>query len=321
MRNPLEKIEKALWEEETGLLLTLPEKDFPAAEFFRLNAEPLLHQVIFSYSDGLKYLLRVCEHEPQTDISGMWYDWQESGEIEEGRYDLSGTGEGRIAWTEKGHFFCLLMTEGATKEKLTFMAGRLEKAMHGMENVPSDKRDPKSVKEISKFIALILRHKPEAAGITLDEHGWASVQDMIEGINATGKHHLDVALLEEIVQTDEKQRYSYNEDHTLIRANQGHSVPVDVELEEKTPPVVLYHGTGEKFAASIEEQGLIPKSRLYVHLSADIGTAKTVGSRHGKPVVYAVDCERMVKDGYVFFLSVNQVWLTKAVPVEYLRRM
>ena len=138
MRNPLVKIEKALWEEETGLLLDLPEKDFPAAEFFRLNAEPLLHQVIFSYSDGLTYLLRVCGHEPQTDISGMWYDWKESGEDEKGRYDLSGTGEGRIVWTEKDRFFCLVMTEGATKEKLSFMAGRLQKAMHNVENVSAD---------------------------------------------------------------------------------------------------------------------------------------------------------------------------------------
>ena len=201
------------------------------------------------------------------------------------------------------------------------MAGRLQKAMHGMENVPSDERDPKSVEKTSRLISMILRHKPEAAGITLDEHGWASIQALIDGINATGTHHLDTALLEEIVRTDEKQRYSYNEDHTLIRANQGHSVPVDVELEEKTPPAVLYHGTGEKFVASIEEQGLIPKSRLYVHLSADIGTAKTVGSRHGKPVIYAVDSEQMAKDGYIFFLSVNHVWLTKAVPVRYLRRI
>lgn len=175
-----------------------------------------------------------------------------------------------------------------------------------------------SVKNTSKFISLILRHKPETIGISLDEHGWADVQELIDRINASGGHHLDMDLLEEIVRTDEKQRYSFNEDHTLIRANQGHSIPVDVELEEKMPPALLYHGTGEKYVSAIDEQGLIPKSRLYVHLSADIPTAKKVGSRHGKPVIYTVDCRRMADDGYKFYLSANGVWLTKSVPVEYL---
>ena len=112
-----------------------------------------------------------------------------------------------------------------------------------------------------------------------------------------------------------------SEDHTLIRANQGHSIPVDVELREKTPPAVLYHGTGEKYAASIDLQGLIPKSRLYVHLSSDIETAMKVGSRHGKPVLYAVDCGTMARSGYKFYLSVNNVWLTKEVPAIYLQRI
>ena len=174
------------------------------------------------------------------------------------------------------------------------------------------------LKETSKFISLILRHKPETIGISLDEHGWAAVQALIEGINASGNHQLDANLLEEIVRTDEKQRYSYNEDHTLIRANQGHSILVDVELEEKTPPAVLYHGTGEKYMASIDATGLIPKSRLFVHLSSDIETAKKVGSRHGKPVVYIVDCAGMSADGYQFYLSANNVWLTKEVPIHYL---
>lgn len=109
----------------------------------------------------------------------------------------------------------------------------------------------------SKFIALILRHKPETIGISLDEHGWAGVHELIEGINATGKHHIDMQDLEEIVRMDEKQRYSFNEDKSLIRANQGHSIPVDVELKECTPPAVLYHGTGEKYVTSIDTQGLI----------------------------------------------------------------
>ena len=196
-------------------------------------------------------------------------------------------------------------------------------------------------KNTSKFISLILRHKPETIGITLDEHGWADVEELIEGINRTGGHFpdkqgraderklieginrtgghfLDMKVLEEIVASDEKQRYSFNEDHTLIRANQGHSIPVDVELEKKTPPDVLWHGTGEKFVDSINAQGLIPKSRLYVHLSSDIETAKKVGSRHGRPVICEIDCKRMAQDGYLFFESVNHVWLTKKVPVQYL---
>lgn len=175
--------------------------------------------------------------------------------------------------------------------------------------------------ETSRFISLVLRHKPEAIGITLDEHGWADVQEMIRGINASGHHYLDENMLEEIVRTDDKQRYSYNEDHTLIRANQGHSIPVDVELEEKTPPAVLYHGTGEKYVSSIDEQGLIPKSRLYVHLSSDVDTANKVGSRHGKPVIYTVNCEAMVADGYRFYLSANKVWLTKEVHPRYLKKL
>ena len=170
--------------------------------------------------------------------------------------------------------------------------------------------------ETSKFIALILRHKPESIGITLDEHGWANVGELIAGIAKT--QPFDMEMLEEIVRTDNKQRYSFNEDKTLIRANQGHSILVDVELPEKLPPAILYHGTGTKYTASINEQGLIPKSRLYVHLSQDYETAVKVGQRHGKPFVYQVDAGRMSADGYKFFLSVNGVWLTKKVPVEYL---
>ncbi len=176
----------------------------------------------------------------------------------------------------------------------------------------------KNKESTSKLIALVLRHKPEEIGITLDEHGWANVNELITGIART--QTFDMTALEEIVSTDEKQRYSFNEDKTLIRANQGHSIPVDVELEEKRPPELLYHGTGEKYTASIDAQGLIPKSRLYVHLSPDYDTAVKVGSRHGKPVVYTVAAGEMQKNGYVFYLSVNGVWLTKSVPVDYLRK-
>lgn len=173
-----------------------------------------------------------------------------------------------------------------------------------------------STRETSKYISLILRHKPEVIGITLDEHGWADVNELINGVGKT--HKIDREILEAIVAEDEKQRYSFNEDHTLIRANQGHSIPVDVELEKITPPDILYHGTGVKYKESIDLQGLIPKSRLYVHLSGDADTARKVGQRHGTPIIYEVKASRMSEDGYQFFRSVNGVWLTKEVPSKYL---
>lgn len=172
------------------------------------------------------------------------------------------------------------------------------------------------LKDTSKFMSLILRHKPETIGISLDEHGWANVDELIAGISKT--RNFSMSILEEIVETDNKQRYSFNEDKTLIRANQGHSIPVDVELEETEPPEILWHGTGEKFVTSIEKQGLIPKSRLYVHLSKDRDTAVNVGKRHGKPVLFIVKSGDMCRDGYKFYLSKNGVWLTKNVPVKYL---
>lgn len=176
-----------------------------------------------------------------------------------------------------------------------------------------------SYTKTSKYMSLILRHHPEAIGITLDEHGWADTDALIDGISRT--HSMNRKILEEIVRTDEKQRYSFNEDRTKIRANQGHSIPVDVELSQAQPPDVLYHGTGEKFAASIENGGLIPKSRLYVHLSKDYQTAVKVGSRHGRPVVFIVDSASMHKDGHPFYLSANGIWLVKSVPAKYLIRM
>ena len=132
---------------------------------------------------------------------------------------------------------------------------------------------------------------------------------------------MDMELLEDIVRTDAKGRYSFNEDRTLIRANQGHSIPVDVELTETAPPQVLYHGTASRFEQAILEQGLKPMSRLYVHLSGDAKTALTVGRRHGKPVVFEVDSGRMSRDGEHVYIAQNGVWLTKRVKPEYLKQM
>lgn len=175
-----------------------------------------------------------------------------------------------------------------------------------------------SLKKLSIFISLLLRHKPEVIGLTLDLHGWAEVDGLLEKINASGRYHIDRAILDEIVRTDSKQRYSFSDDGTKIRANQGHSIPVDVELEKAVPPALLYHGTGERFVAGIMREGLKPMSRLYVHLSKDEVTAKKVGSRHGNPVVLTVDAKKMTEDGYSFYLSANHVWLTKNVPTKYL---
>ena len=172
---------------------------------------------------------------------------------------------------------------------------------------------------ISKYISLILRHKPEVIGIKLDTHGWADVNALLAGISR--KYPINRDILEEIVRSDEKQRYSFSEDGTKIRANQGHSVQVDVELPVTEPPETLYHGTAQRFAASIEALGLLPQSRLYVHLSPDQETAEKVGRRHGEPVIYLVDAGQMHRDGYLFYLSANGVWLTKAVPATYLKRL
>ena len=171
---------------------------------------------------------------------------------------------------------------------------------------------------LSKFLSMILRHKPEVIKIKLDERGWANVDELIRKMSK--EKHITKDILEYIVEHDDKQRYSFNDDKTLIRANQGHSIKVDVELEEKEPPDILYHGTATKFVEGIEKEGLKHQNRLYVHLSKDIDTATKVGLRHGELVIYEVKAKEMFNDGFKFFISANGVWLTDHVPVKYLRR-
>jgi RNA:NAD 2''-phosphotransferase len=173
---------------------------------------------------------------------------------------------------------------------------------------------------LSKYISRVLRHRPEDAGIGLDEHGWADVEALIAGVNAAGKR-IDRKILEEIVRTDKKQRYSFNENGTLIRANQGHSIPVDVELAKLEPPEYLYHGTAYRFLESIRQQGLLPMSRLYVHLSGDVETARVVGKRHGRPVVLKIHSGDMHRDGFPFYRSQNGVWLAKKVDAKYFEQL
>ena len=166
------------------------------------------------------------------------------------------------------------------------------------------------------LVTRVLRHRPKLAGVSLDEHGWVDVNELLNGMNKTTP--ITRAELEEIVATDNKNRFSFSEDGTRIRANQGHSVDVDVELEQLPPPEILYHGTAEGNIDSIRKQGLLPMKRLYVHLSADTETARTVGARHGRPRIFLLDARRMAEDGFEFFRSVNGVWLTRRVPPEYL---
>ena len=176
-----------------------------------------------------------------------------------------------------------------------------------------------SYDRLSRYLSLILRHHPEVIGISLDAHGWADVDELIAGIAQKKKFNREI--LEEIVRTDKKQRYSFSEDGAKIRANQGHSVQVDLELQPIEPPDLLWHGTAEKYADSIEKTGLKPGSRMYVHLSPDIETAVAVGKRHGRPIVYEVKSGQMHRDGFSFYRSVNGVWLTHNVPEVYLERM
>jgi putative RNA 2'-phosphotransferase len=177
-----------------------------------------------------------------------------------------------------------------------------------------------NIEKLSKFISLILRHKPEEIGITLDEHGWAKIEDLINGINNSGRK-IDIETLEEIVRTDEKGRYSFNEDKTKIRANQGHSIKVDIEFKELEPPDILYHGTATKSLECIKHQGIKSMSRQYAHLSKDLETAINVGTRHGECVVLILDAKRMYNEGIKFYLSENGVWLTEYVDPKYIKEI
>lgn len=171
---------------------------------------------------------------------------------------------------------------------------------------------------LSKFLSRILRHKPEAAGIQLDRHGWASVKELLAGMNAAGRP-MNLETLERIVRTDEKGRYSFDETHKLIRANQGHSIPIDLELQPKTPPDTLYHGTAARFLNAIRGKGICRMRRQYVHLSKDVETAAKVGKRHGTPVILVLDTARMSRDGIAFYRSENGIWLTEHVDWKYVK--
>lgn len=170
---------------------------------------------------------------------------------------------------------------------------------------------------ISKFLSLVLRHKPDAIGLHLNENGWASIDELIYLSNQHGQP-FDRLLLDQIVFENDKQRFAYSPDGEWIRANQGHSIDIDLKLEAVKPPDRLFHGTAQRFLPSIRATGLHPGQRQYVHLSTDEAIATRVGQRHGKPVVLVVRAQEMYATGLRFFLSANGVWLTSHVPVDQL---
>ncbi len=174
--------------------------------------------------------------------------------------------------------------------------------------------------QLSKFLSLILRHKPEALDITLDPNGWADVQEILEKMNNRGLK-VDLDRIEHVVANNNKKRFILTEDRQRIRANQGHSVAIDMEFESIQPPDLLFHGTATRFLDSILEKGLLKGNRQHVHLSADKDTAVMVGKRHGKPVVLTVDTQQMWAEGHEFYLSENKVWLTDHVPIQYIKRL
>ena len=176
----------------------------------------------------------------------------------------------------------------------------------------------KETTRISKFLSQVLRHQPETIGIQLDEHGWTPVDILLDKMKAHG-YAVTPEMLEEVVATNSKKRFAFNDDHTLIRASQGHSVEVDLGYAPAEPPEILYHGTAQHNIASILANGLEKRSRQQVHLSKDIATATQVGQRHGKPQVLQIEAGRMYRNGFMFYLSANGVWLTDAVPVEYIK--
>ena len=174
--------------------------------------------------------------------------------------------------------------------------------------------------KLSKFLSLVLRHKPETIGIQLDENGWTDVPLLLQKMQASGKV-IDLPTLQAVVANNDKKRFAFSEDGTKIRANQGHSLKVQLGYKPQAPPAILYHGTVEKFLGSIFQTGLDKRKRHHVHLSPEITTATNVGKRRGKPVLLTVDAAAMHTDGFLFFLSENGVWLTEKVPVIYINRL
>jgi len=175
----------------------------------------------------------------------------------------------------------------------------------------------KSRVKVSRFLSLVLRHKPQEIGLTLTEEGWADTKELLQKLKPRFGT-IPMSELEDVVATNEKQRFAFNADKSKIRASQGHSITVDLKLEPQVPPVKLYHGTASHFLDSIFKKGLLPLKRQHVHLSDDLETAKKVGSRHGKVCILELNVAAMVKDEVPFYTSENGVWLCDAVLPKYI---
>jgi len=173
-------------------------------------------------------------------------------------------------------------------------------------------------KRRSKYLSLILRHRPDKVGITLDDAGWVNVDTLLKAMKAKGDAGWSREILEEVVRNNDKKRFLISEDGKRIRASQGHSIDINLGYETVEPPTELFHGTVKSSLDSIWDNGLQKMKRHHVHLSTDTDTAKKVGSRRGNPIVLVIDSAQMYDDGYVFYLSDNEVWLTDHVPSQYI---
>ncbi|MBJ6763728.1 RNA 2'-phosphotransferase [Myxococcaceae bacterium JPH2] len=170
---------------------------------------------------------------------------------------------------------------------------------------------------LSKFLSLILRHQPERVGLRLDAQGWVEIDVLVAKCRAHGSP-LTRESVEQLVASSEKRRFAISEDGRRIRANQGHSVPIDLSYPAAVPPAVLYHGTPEANVERIRKQGLLKMQRHHVHLSSDRETARVVGVRRGSAVILRIHALVMHEAGHVFFLSANGVWLVDHVPPEFI---
>ena len=174
-----------------------------------------------------------------------------------------------------------------------------------------------SLKSLSKYISLLLRHDPGAAGLTLDAHGWVRVRDLCAALEERHQR-LDLDLIEHMMATSDKPRWELSPDQKYIRALHGHSVALEFDYAPAAPPEVLFHGTVRKFLEPIREQGLIPGERQFVHLAETTSAAAEVARRRGRPVILHVDAARMTADGHAFYHTASGIWLTAHVPPTYL---
>lgn len=194
-------------------------------------------------------------------------------------------------------------------------------AIQRLPPLSSKNMSKKIIEDTSKFLSYVLRHEPQAIGLELDSQGWGDLDALISGAAKNGRQ-LNRELIERVVEGNDKKRFALSADGQRIRAVQGHSnKAVQLQLEAKQPPAVLYHGTATRFMESINEKGLIPGSRHHVHLSQEIETAKAVGQRYGKVVILQVDAQAMQAQGFTFYQAENGVWLTDQVPVSFIQAL